>query len=79
MFPGVEELAPEAVRAAMREEVTRATASRTSREHIRLITVLQEPYSPENGCLVTPPPRPPLRAHIHAHSIMLSIATAYHH
>jgi len=48
---GVEALSPEAVRVALREEVTRATKSRTSRDHIRLLTVLQEPYTPENGCL----------------------------
>ena len=48
----MEELTGEEVKAALREEVTRITATCTSREHIRLLTVLAEPYTPENGCLV---------------------------
>ncbi len=48
------------VAAILRREVTKATAARTSREHIRQIAVLDEPYSVEDGTLTrTMKPRRP--------------------
>ncbi len=52
--------AGEHVAAILRREVTKATAARTSREHIRQIAVLDEPYSVEDGTLTrTMKPRRP--------------------
>lgn len=84
---GVEALSPEAVRVALREEVTRATKSRTSRDHIRLLTVLQEPYTPENGCLVRltrtccrspPPPQPYTPSPSPARPLLPGLAGVWH-
>lgn len=48
---GMKEVSDSEVAALLREEVTRATAKWSSREHIRLLNVLQEQYTPENSCL----------------------------
>ena len=60
----------ESVAALLRAEVTKATAARTSREHIRQIAVLDEPYSAEDGTLTrTMKPRRPAIAERYAHII----------
>ena len=39
------------IAALLRAEVTKATANRTSREHVRKLTVLTQPFSVEEGTL----------------------------
>ena len=67
---GTAEPHADSVAALLRGEVTKATATRTSREHIRQIAVLKEPYSVEDGTLTrTMKPRRPAIADRYAAEI----------